>query len=245
MVGHSSGETELNTTRHLQLEIDQATQDYHRVLRAAVMRLVHECQQRAGRNDLAVLDVGCGRGELLADLVSTGAKAQGVDLQEECVALSRQYADACLGNIYELPTLFGTSSFDVVIASHVLEHLESPRQGVEMLKQVTRKWLILAVPNLAEFRNLRWRQNQPGFVNRDHQVGWDPAHFNTFLTYACGVQVERWEPDRVYPPRRIVPLLRASGLLHKFMDNWLPARLPLQSHSLIVLGTVPDREQLA
>lgn len=225
-------------TQHLRLVVDEETRDYHNVLRAAILRLVQECQKRSGKQRLRVLDVGCGRGELLADLAAAGHDVHGVDFEDECLALSSQYAPVTKGSIYELGQLFSEKSFDLVIASHVIEHLESPVRGVEQMKQVSNGFILIAVPNLAEARNLKLLRREPGDVNRGHHVGWDPAHLNTFLHYACGVTVEKWEADRVYMSRPIRNVLRAIGMIELVQDKWFPRWMPLQSHSLIVLGSV-------
>ncbi len=224
-------------TEHIQLDISESIRDYHQRLRRGLCSLVAECQRREGRSELHILDVGCGRGELLLELRALGAHVSGVDIEPQCVALSSQYGDVQQGSIYDLRDLYRNEQFDIVIASHVLEHLEAPKQGVEALKAVTRKYLILAVPNLAEVRNLRLFARNPGYVNRGHQVGWDAPHFNTFLTFACGLKVEQWQADRVYLPRRLSQLLQILGMLHLVQDHWLPKWLPLQTHSLIVLCT--------
>ena len=222
-------------TQHINFDLPEETKNYHLVLRNAIITLVKDCQQKLGRDSLQVLDVGCGRGELLADLVELGVSAYGVDMEEKCVLLSQQFAPVSRGNIYKLDDIYPQKTFDIVIASHILEHLENPKQGVEMLKRISSQFLILAVPNLGEWRTLRARFTSLGFVNRGHQVGWDPAHFNTFLTFACNVKIEKWQPDRVYVPRFLRFVLRHINLLDLVQDQWLPQQFPLQSHSLIVL----------
>ncbi|MCC6456153.1 MAG: class I SAM-dependent methyltransferase [Caldilineaceae bacterium] len=225
-------------TPHIRLELDEETRDYHCVLRAAIMRLVHECQLNSGKRRLSILDVGCGRGELLTDLVAMGHNVHGVDFDEQCLVLSSQFAPVTKGSIYELDQLFSEKPFDLVIASHVIEHLESPVRGVEQMKRVSRSFILIAVPNLAEARNLKLLRKEPGYVNRGHYAGWDPAHLNTFLHYACDIKVEKWEADRVYIPRPLRRLLGAVGMIENVQDKWLPKLIPLQSHSLIVLGSI-------
>ncbi|MCB0070873.1 MAG: class I SAM-dependent methyltransferase [Caldilineaceae bacterium] len=222
-------------TQHIRFNVPETTRDYHTRLRSSIVSLVTECQESEQRQDISILDVGCGRGELIPELQATGAHVSGVDMEPQCVAMSSKYADIKQGSIYEIEQLYGREQFDIVIASHILEHLESPKHGVESLAAVSKKRLILAVPNLAEMRNLRWRIRDPGYVNRGHQVGWDAPHFNTFLVYACGLTVEKWQPDRVYLPRRLQSVAKLMGVTRRLQDNWLPSWFPLQSHSLIVL----------
>lgn len=224
-------------TEHINLNIPEETKDYHNVLRAAIVKLVRYCQHEQQQEDIKILDVGCGRGELLYDLTCLGTSVQGVDMEDRCVLLSQEFAPVHKGSIYDLQNIFPPNSFEIVIASHVLEHLENPQRAIDMMKNVSAKYLIIAVPNLAEFRNLRWRQSDPGFVNRGHKSGWDAAHLNTFLHYSCGLNIVKWQPDRVYVHRFLRPFLRPFSLLTVIQDRWLPLRLPYQAHSLIALCT--------
>jgi 2-polyprenyl-3-methyl-5-hydroxy-6-metoxy-1,4-benzoquinol methylase len=79
----------------------------------------------AGRAD--VLDIGCGRGELLAALRAAGISARGIDTNSEMVAVAREraleveQADA-LAYLQARPD----SSLGGLVATQVIEHLEPP-----------------------------------------------------------------------------------------------------------------------
>lgn len=220
---------------HIQYKITHEVHHYHKVLRKAIINLVNECQSLTEKQQLTILDVGCGRGELLLDLIKQGIDVAGVDMDEQCVSISQEFAPVKMGDIYDLPKIYAKNSFDIVIASHVLEHLPNPKLGVEMLQTISNRFLILAVPNLGEWRTLRWQSGAVDFVNKGHQVGWNSAHFNTFLTFACNLRILRWQPDRVYVPKPIRTILSPLNLLDPVQDQWLPSILPQQSHSLITL----------
>lgn len=76
-----------------------------------------------GRSD--VLDIGCGRGELLSALRTAGVPARGIDTNAEMVAVARDRAldvaraDA-LGYLQSLPD----TSLGGIVATQVIEHLE-------------------------------------------------------------------------------------------------------------------------
>lgn len=76
-------------------------------------------------NDSVILDVGCGRGELLALLTEAGVAARGIDMNGEMVALCREQgfdaaqADA-LAHLESLPD----ASLGGLAAIQVVEHLE-------------------------------------------------------------------------------------------------------------------------
>ncbi len=71
----------------------------------------------------SVLDLGCGRGEMLEVLSAAGIPAQGIDVSEECVALCRGK-----GLRAEQADLFdflgkGDELFDGIVSAQVIEHL--------------------------------------------------------------------------------------------------------------------------
>jgi len=93
-----------------------------------------------------VLDVGCGRGFLLTKLLGAGAKnVWGCDLFDalpmDVMLDGIRYKQS---NIECLP--FADNSFDVVICSHVLEHVRDLDKVVHEIKRVAKKKVIIVVP---------------------------------------------------------------------------------------------------
>lgn len=77
----------------------------------------------AGASD--VLDVGCGRGELLDLLVGAGVKARGLDLNHEMVELCRSRGlDVAEGDLLSHLESLPDRSLGGLIAIQVVEHLE-------------------------------------------------------------------------------------------------------------------------
>lgn len=93
----------------------------------------------AGRS--RVLDIGCGRGEMLAALEDAGVSAHGIDLNADMVAAARQRgldataADA-LAHLASLPD----ESLGGIIAIQVIEHLE-PSYLMRLLDVAAQKLL--------------------------------------------------------------------------------------------------------
>lgn len=97
-----------------------------------------------------VLDVGCGEGFVLKKIKTSGAKAklEGIEYLDEAIKLGRKInPDIKIrkGSIYNLP--YKDNSFDLVICTEVLEHLEDPFQGLIELVRVSKKNIIVSVPN--------------------------------------------------------------------------------------------------
>jgi SAM-dependent methyltransferase len=226
------------TNIHISYAPSAETVDYHQMLVKNIVALVQYAQEQAGR-PLTVLDVGAGRGELLSELKQAGISAVGLDFDYNCALQCSTVAPAIQGDVNNVAKIFKEKSFDLVIASHVLEHMDSPSHLLRSIAQITCQFLIIAVPNLAEFVNVQWRRNEPRLVNLGHTCGWDASHLKTLLA-SCHFNAVRWQADRVYLHGRIRPAFTRLGLRKVIEDSFLPALFPFQSHSLIVLAELAD-----
>jgi SAM-dependent methyltransferase len=88
-----------------------------------------------------VLDIGCGRGEMLAALKGAGTGARGIDLNAEMVAVACDRGlDAARADALEYLSSLPDESLDGLIATQVLEHLE-PSYLMRLLDAAARKLL--------------------------------------------------------------------------------------------------------
>jgi SAM-dependent methyltransferase len=95
----------------------------------------------------SVIDIGCGRGFFLQKLVEKKAKnIWGCDLFDAVAVEGTTYQQ---GNIEALP--FPDNSFDVVICSHILEHVKDFDKAVSEIKRVAKKKVIVTVPKQRYF----------------------------------------------------------------------------------------------
>lgn len=103
-----------------------------------------------------VLDVGCGRGVLLAEIARRGFEAHGVEISAAAargadprahVRIAPRLADAAYPDAF----------FDEVIIWHVLEHLRDPRGTLLEAHRILRPGgkIVVAVPNFASAQ-ARW-----------------------------------------------------------------------------------------
>jgi ubiquinone/menaquinone biosynthesis C-methylase UbiE len=98
-----------------------------------------------------VLDIGCGIGEL-ANHIDEHAKYLGVDINPYCVDYVKEKGLwAKQGSAYEIPLT--DSSVDVVVMSHVLEHLEEPHKALKEISRVLQHngIVIIIVPMIKGF----------------------------------------------------------------------------------------------
>jgi SAM-dependent methyltransferase len=147
-----------------------------------------------------VLDIGCGKGELAADLALSGARVTGIDVNAGSLAFARErFADSGVelveGDVlaWELP-----HDFDVVVLSNVLEHI-GPR--VELLSRLRdeahpRRFLI-RVPSRERdwIVPLRDQLGLPWYSDPTHETEYTVEQLREELTAAGLVLdelVQRW-----------------------------------------------------
>ena len=103
-----------------------------------------------------VLDVGCGRGVLLAELADRGFEVHGVEHTEAAARGADPRAQIRIAP--ELTDAgYPAAYFDKVIIWHVLEHVRNPRATIEEVRRILRPGghLIVAVPNFGSAQ-ARW-----------------------------------------------------------------------------------------
>jgi len=123
------------------------------------------------------LDAGCGYGLFSAVAAGRGAIVVSLDVGERLVARARARAASrgVVGDAGRLPIRDG--SFDLVIASEMLEHTASPREAVAELARSIRVGglLVLTTPNRAWQPVVRVasRLRLRPFHGLENFVGWD------------------------------------------------------------------------
>ncbi|MHB1045223.1 MAG: class I SAM-dependent methyltransferase [Thermoanaerobaculia bacterium] len=139
------------------------------VFRERRARLIDR-RARRGR----VLDVGCGRGVLPAQLRRRGWDAHGLELSETSATHAREVLGipVFVGPLEESPYEEGT--FAAVVFWHVLEHLRDPRSALGRARRLLAPGglLVVAVPN---FESLQARVGGRGWFHLDV-----PRHYHHF-----------------------------------------------------------------
>lgn len=138
-------------TRDYRLKTEQEDGGYGRWL----MALFAYLKQRYGLADPAVLDFGCGTGELSVLMRSLGLRVTGIDVHEKHLALARLLAeenglDPAMFQLNDSPGLpYPDKSFDVVTLFVVLEHLDDALLArlLPEFRRVCRHAIYVLVPN--------------------------------------------------------------------------------------------------
>lgn len=135
----------------------------------------------------SILDVGAGEGFTLEALrlQKIAKKIEGIEYTDEAIALGKKLHPQVTikkGNIYELP--YKTNSFDIVLCTEVMEHLEDPEKALKELKRVSNKYLILSVPNEPLFtiqRIIRGKNIMKLGAHPEHIQHWSTETFEKLV----------------------------------------------------------------
>ena len=124
------------------------------------------------------LEIGCGEGELSIRLARRGFRMLGCDISAEIVEEARaRAAEAGVDATFRTQAIetidIDTEAAPFVVCCEVLEHLDDPEQGVDLLAQLARPWLLASVPreplwralNMARGKYVGALGNTPGHVN--------------------------------------------------------------------------------
>lgn len=134
-----------------------------------------------------ILDAGCGEGFTMDTLSKNriAERIEGVEYSKESIILGKKLFPNLTfrqGTVYKLP--YKDNSFDLIICTEVLEHLEESAKALREMLRVSKKYLIVSVPNepffmLSNFlrgKNLSRLGNDEGHINH-----WNPLSFKRYL----------------------------------------------------------------
>lgn len=151
-------------------------------------------------NPKSILDVGCGEGFTLNRLMEDGigTSYEGIEYLDRSIMLGKKlhpHLDIKKGDIYKLP--YKDNSFDLVLCTEVLEHLEDPKAALSELVRVTSRYCFLSVPNEPFFMlgNLLRGKNVSRWGNDiEHIQHWTSVGFQKFVTEAGLAVVKKRTP---------------------------------------------------
>ncbi len=115
-----------------------------------------------------LLDIGSGNGQFLLAAKSAGWSVHGIEPDKKAVLVARNAGlDITQGNLEEIPVKPPLSSFDVITASHVIEHVHEPDTFlIDCFKRLKKGgYLWLETPNINSLGRQRynhfWRGLEP------------------------------------------------------------------------------------
>jgi|SRR5581483_3130369 len=134
-----------------------------------------------------ILDAGCGEGFTMEKLEKNriGKKIEGVEYSKDAIILGKNLFPTLnfkQGSAYDLP--YKDNAFDLVVCTEVLEHLDQPKKALSEVLRVSKKYVLISVPNEPFFmfgnfirgKNLFRFGNDPGHINH-----WTIPSFLSYL----------------------------------------------------------------
>jgi 2-polyprenyl-3-methyl-5-hydroxy-6-metoxy-1,4-benzoquinol methylase len=143
-------------------------------------RLERALSQSAQKGSLKVLDIGCADGRALnwyKQVRSAKVETFGVDFDEKAVQLARNAGHTVYAGRFEeagIPEQF----FDLVVATHVIEHVADPKAFAQRAFDVLKPGgiFLIETPNIEAF-DARWFKNRHwgGYHFPRHWIFYSPA----------------------------------------------------------------------
>jgi 2-polyprenyl-3-methyl-5-hydroxy-6-metoxy-1,4-benzoquinol methylase len=149
-----------------------------------------------GNATARVLDVGCADGRLLTwyrdAIPGRTIETYGIDIGEEAVERARQAGHQAVAGRFELDTALPDGTFDLILASHVIEHVDDPvgfaRRAAQLLKPGG--VFMFATPNVDSADVRRFGRFWGGWHFPRHWTLYDPASAER-LAKEIGLTVEQ------------------------------------------------------
>jgi len=142
-----------------------------------------------------VLDIGCGNGALCRELANRGYEVVGCEPSADGVRLAQRAAPELVFHqlgVDDEPSAVGNESFDVAIATEVIEHVVRPRNLPRFAKQLLRPGghLIVSTPYHGYLKNLvlaltnKWDAHLNPFWDGGHIKFWSRKTLSQLLSEA-------------------------------------------------------------
>jgi 2-polyprenyl-3-methyl-5-hydroxy-6-metoxy-1,4-benzoquinol methylase len=155
-----------------------------------------------------VLEIGCGHGQVLMFLKSERSTefVAGVELVAEVAEIARRNSTVDLvltGDVEQIELDFPPEHFDLIIASHVLEHVKDPWSVIRRLRKLLRSGgqFIGSLPNVRNARislplvfTGKWQYTDEGILDWTHTRFFTKSTISDLL-HSSGFEVQRIEPE--------------------------------------------------
>jgi len=178
----------------------------------------------------AILEIGCGDGSTSAYAKQQGKCGLyvGVELVPDAAIVAKAALDRVYNaNIESFDIPEPPSSFDVLIAGEVLEHLVDPWTVLKRLRGFLRPGALAMAssPNVAHYSIIgmllkgEWTLADSGRMDRTHLRWFTPRSYAEMFR-TCGFEVISTEPLSEFGPRaKLVNRLTAGRLEHLFIGQ--------------------------
>jgi SAM-dependent methyltransferase len=183
----------------------------HRLKRETAARYLDEVEKRLGttpatRQNLRLLEVGAGLGNLLVEASARGYHVTGLEISESSVRAAnerlgaRRVLQGSLGSVD-----LADRSFDVAVLADVIEHTRDPLSDLKQLWRVLRPGglLFMAVPSLDSWTARVMRERWMEFKS-EHLFYFDSATIQSLLFKGGFEQVEISTGWKIVSPEYVI-----------------------------------------
>lgn len=190
---------------------------------------------------VTILDVGCGAGDNAAILKRLNKYVTGITISNEEALLAKSVCDEVIIANIEEDGLQLTKRYDVVILSHVCEHLVHPCEAINKLAGHLNETgiMIIAVPNMAFYKSRfkvmkgDWTMSESGPFDKTH------LHFFSYHSADALCDGKNLKVIKKIPGELAIPLWPLRKVFPAFcekMDNYIGKKFPnLFSQQVILL----------
>lgn len=140
-----------------------------------------------------VLDIGCGNGKLLQNIGTCGNfELHGLELPSKSAERASKIKEIELHIGALKPETYLPNSFDLITLIHVFEHLENPKDIIEIIESIIKKngILIVEFPNLASWQAKFFKQNWLHLDPPRHLNFFKPEQFKRILNQVGFVLIQ-------------------------------------------------------
>ncbi len=189
--------------------------------------MINLIQQTKHEKFHSVLEVGCGYSMILQKISQdlNIPRAVGIDNHELTLKMAKKISPNCIYTIMDAYNLsFPDDSFDLVILSDIIEHLENPELLLKEARRVS-KYSVFKIPLEKCLINLRrqygsqdssghmFSLDETSAINLINQAGF------TILNKSTHQPPDLWGGERFKRFKFIAPVLR---FIAKFLQNYTP-----------------------
>jgi dolichyl-phosphate beta-glucosyltransferase len=139
------------------------------------------------RKNITLLDIGCLTGVLLNEAVSTGMKAEGLDISKDAVAYCRSRGlIAHQGTIADFSKKNKRKKYDVITAFEIIEHEYSPYTMVRSIYELLLPGgvILMSTPNHGSWWRVVMGKYWPGYTHPEHLYFFDPTSLKNIVKQA-------------------------------------------------------------
>ena len=183
------------------------------------------------KKDEKMLEIGCGRGEMLKHFKEFGLEVQGIDLSPEAPSFNKDI-EIKVGNVEESKLPYADNQFDIIYSKSVLEHFYYPEKYMSEAYRVLKPGgiILTLVPD--------WEANYKTYFD-------DYTHRTPFTKVSLeNIQkIHNFKDVNIYKFRQLPLLWKYPVLNHvsAFISPFIPVRTKIKylrwSRELMLIGS--------